>query len=67
MLCKGSASLSAFMYLVSNIYGTWASRGLVACLWSCDALSLHNSTHSSGSLVLACLGRIKEVCVYREL
>ena len=43
--------------MVLGCLGVW-----LCIFWSCDALSLHNSTCSLGSLVFACLGRIKEEC-----
>ena len=40
--------------MVLGCLGVW-----LHIFWSCDALSLHNSTHSLGSLVFACLGQNK--------
>ena len=41
--------------MVLECLGVW-----LCVIWSCDALSLHNSTCSLGSLVFTCLSRIKE-------
>ena len=45
------------IYIVLGCLGIW-----LHIFWSCDALSLHISTCSSGSMVFACLGGIKEAC-----
>ena len=45
-----------YVCMVPGCLGAW-----LHFFWSCNALSLHNSTHSLGSLVFACLGGIEEV------
>ena len=46
-----------YVCMVLGCLGVW-----LHIYWSCDALSLHNSTGSSGSLVFTHLGKIKEAC-----
>ena len=63
VLCKSVCSyvhlctLSLCMYMVLGCLWVWLHIS-----WSCNAPSLHNSTHSLGSLVFTCLGTIKEAC-----